>query len=129
MTRSHRTRNLLFIFLGLLILLFKNSYTGPCAELFYRYASNFSVSFAIYFIAQLGFYPLPYPKLVSAAGALLAVELFELTNGFGIMINFYDPWDYFANALGVGLALGIDLLINYSLEKNLVESNHGKKLS
>ncbi|MCD4802940.1 MAG: hypothetical protein K8R16_08355 [Anaerolineales bacterium] len=129
MTRSHRTRNLVFIFLGVLVLLFKSSYTGPCAELFYRYASNFSVSFAIYFIAQLGFYPLPYPKLISAAGALLAVELFELTNGFGVMLNFYDPWDYFANALGVGLALGIDLLINHSLEKNLMESNDGEKLS
>jgi len=129
MTRSHRTRNLVYIFLGVLVLLFKSSYTGPCAEIFYRYASNFSVSFAIYFIAQLGFYPLPYPKLISAAGALLAVELFELTNGFGVMLNFYDPWDYFANALGVGLALGIDLLINYSLEKNLLESSTGGKLS
>ncbi len=129
MTRSHRTRNLIFIFLGVLVLLFKRYYAGPCAELFYRYASNFSVSFAIYFIAQLGFYPLPYPKLVSAAGALLAVEIFELTNGFGIMLNFYDPWDYFANALGVGLALGIDLLINHSLKKNLMESSAGEKFS
>jgi len=60
---------------------------------------------------------------------LLVVELFELTNGFGVMLNFYDPWDYFANALGVGFALGIDLLINHSLEKNLMESNDGEKLS
>ena len=129
MTRSHRTRNLLFIFLGVLVLLFKRYYAGPCSELFYRQGSNFAVSFAVYFIAQLGFYPLPYPKLVSAAGALLAVELFELTNGFGVMLNFYDPWDYFANALGVGLALGIDLLINHSLKKNLMESSAGEKLS
>jgi len=129
MTRSHRTRNLILIFLGVLVLFLKSSYTGPFAELFYRYASNFSVSFAIYFIAQLGFYPLSYPKLISAAGALLAVELFELTNGFGVMLNFYDPWDYFANALGVGLALGIDLLINRSLKKNLLESSTGEKLS
>ena len=129
MTRSHRTRNLIFIFLGVLVLLFKRYYTGPCAELFYRHGSNFAVSFAVYFIAQLGFYSLPYPRLVSAAGALLAVELFELTNGFGVMLDFYDPWDYFANALGVGLALGIDLLINRSRKKNLIESSPEEKFS
>ncbi len=129
MTRSHRTRNLIFIFLGVLVLLFKRYYAGPCAELFYRQGSNFAVSFAVYFIAQLGFYSLPYPRLVSAAGALLAVELFELTNGFGVMLDFYDPWDYFANALGVGLALGIDLLINRSLKKNSMESGTEEKLS
>ncbi len=129
MTRSHRTRNLIFIFLGVLVLLFKSYYAGPCAELFYRHGSNFAVSFAVYFIAQLGFYSLPYPRMVSAAGALLAVELFELTNGFGVMIDFYDPWDYFANALGVGLALGIDLLINRSLKKNRMESGSEEKLS
>jgi energy-coupling factor transporter transmembrane protein EcfT len=129
MTRSHRTRNLIFIFLGVLVLLFKRYYAGPCAELFYRQGANFAVSFAVYFIAQLGFYSLPYPRLVSAAGALLAVELFELTNGFGVMLDFYDPWDYFANALGVGLALGIDLLINRSLKKNRMESGAEEKLS
>jgi len=129
MTRSHRRRNLIFIFLGVLVLLFKRCYTGPCAELFYRHGSNFAVSFAVYFIAQLGFYSLPYPRLVSAAGALLAVELFELTNGFGVMLDFYDPWDYFANASGVGLALGIDLLINRSRKKNLIESSPEENFS
>ena len=129
MTRSHRTRNLIFVFLGVLVLLFKRYYAGPCADLFYRHGSNLAVSFAVYFIAQLGFYSLPHPRLVSAAGALLAVELFELTNGFGVMLDFYDPWDYFANALGVGLALGIDLLINSSLKKNRMESGAKDKLS
>ncbi|MGB2955367.1 MAG: hypothetical protein WBB64_05275 [Anaerolineales bacterium] len=126
MTPSHRIRNLIFILLGVLVLLFKRSYTGPCAEIFYRHGSNFSVSFAVYFIAQLGFYSLPYPRLLSAVGALLAVELFELTNGFGVMSNVYDPWDYLANVLGIGLALGIDVLINQSLKKHGVKPGGGE---
>ena len=40
--------------------------------------------------------------------ALLIVESFELTNGFGIMSNVYDPWDYLANAIGIGMAAGMD---------------------
>ena len=126
MTPSHRIRNLLFILLGVMVLLFKRSYTGPCAEIFYRHGSNFSVSFAVYFIAKLGFYSLPYPRLLSAVGALLAVELFELTNGFGVMSNVYDPWDYLANVLGIGLALGIDVLINQSLKKHGVKPGGGE---
>jgi len=126
MPPSHQTRNLLFILLGVMVLVFKRQYGGPFAELFYRHGSNFSVSFAVYFIAQLGFYSLPYPRLISAVGALLAVELFELTNGFGVMSNVYDPWDYLANVLGIGLALGIDLLINRSLKKRGMEPVTGK---
>ena len=117
MAHSHRIRNLIFVLLGVMVLVFKRQYMGPYGELFYRHGSNFSISFAIYFIAQLGFYSLPYPRLLSAVGALLAVELFELTNGFGVMSNTYDPWDYLANFLGISLALGIDVLINRSLKK------------
>ena len=29
-------------------------------------------------------------------------------NGFGFMSNIYDPGDYLANAVGVGLALGVE---------------------
>ena len=126
MTPSHRIRNLIFILLGVMVLVFKKQYVGPCSELFYRHGSNFSVSFAVYFIAQLGFYSLPYPRLLSAVGALLAVELFELTNGFGVMSNVYDPWDYLANVLGIGLALGIDVLINQSLKKHGVKPGGGE---
>lgn len=111
MKNFHRFRYLIFILLGVFVLLFKRYYTGPFAELINNHGSNFSVSFAVYFIARLGLRDLPYAKLLSASGSLLAVELFELTNGFGVMSNVYDPWDYLANALGVTLAVGIDLLI------------------
>jgi hypothetical protein len=111
MKNFYRFRYLIFILLGVFVLLFKRYYTGPCAELINNHGSNFSVSFAVYFIARLGLRDLPYAKLLSVTGSLLAVELFELTNGFGFMSNIYDPWDYLANALGVTLAVGIDLLI------------------
>lgn len=127
MNLFHRLRNLAFILLGVLVLLFKRSYTGPYTELVNNYGSNFSVSFAVYFIAYLGFNSLPYPRLMSAVGALLAVELFELLNGFGVMSNVYDPWDYLANALGIGLAVGIDLLLNkLPKNKDLTELQKGE---
>ena len=97
-----------------MVLVFKRYYTGPLAELVINHGSNFSVSFAVFFIALMGFSSLPHSRLWSVVGALLAVELFELTNGFGVMSNVYDSWDYLANALGIGFALVIDLLMNRS---------------
>ncbi|TFG49287.1 MAG: hypothetical protein E4H33_02560 [Anaerolineales bacterium] len=112
MIKNQRIRNLVFILLGVLVLVFKRYYAGPFNELVNNHGSNFSVSFAVYFVALMGFDPLPRTRLIAVAGSLLAVELFELTNGFGVMENVYDPWDYLANALGIGLALGIDLVLS-----------------
>jgi hypothetical protein len=36
--------------------------------------------------------------------------MFEATNGFGVMVNVYDPFDFIANAVGVGLALAVDMI-------------------
>jgi hypothetical protein len=43
---------------------------------------------------------------------LAIVEAFELTDGFGVMTNVYNPFDYLANALGVALACGVDLFLS-----------------
>ena len=40
--------------------------------------------------------------------ALAAVWGFEATDGFWVMSNVYDPWDFVADAVGVGVALGVD---------------------
>jgi len=112
MSNPKRIRNLIFILLGVFILIFKRHYSGPLEELIYSYASNISVSFAVYFIALLGFDKLPQHRLLAVLGSLLAVELFELTNGFGFMTNVYDPRDYLANALGITMALVVDLLLD-----------------
>ena len=111
MKQSHQIRYFVFIALGIFILLFKRHYNGPFAELVYNQGSNFSVSFAVYFIGVMGFSSFPHPRLLAFIGALLAVESFELLNGFGVMANVYDAWDLQANALGIGLALVVDLLM------------------
>jgi hypothetical protein len=121
MKSSLQIRNFLFIALGIFILLYKRHYYGLFADLAYNQGSNFSVSFAIYLIGLLGFSSFSHPRLLAAIGALLAVELFELLNGFGVMANVYDPWDVLANALGIGLALGIALLTD-QLEKKSKEA-------
>jgi len=46
---------------------------------------------------------------LAASLTLLAVELFEATDGFGVMANTDDPIDLVANAAGVGLAVIVDI--------------------
>ena len=118
MKSSYQIRYFIFIALGILILLFKSHYNGPFAELVFNQGSNFSVSFAVFFIGLMGFSSFSHPRLFAFIGALLAVESFELLNGFGVMTNVYDPWDLLANAMGVGLALVVDLLMDRP-EKNI----------
>ena len=102
-----RYRNLTMILVGIFCLLIKSWFAGSIDNLAYSYLGNLSASFAVYFIVSM----LPIRNLtwpLNALLALLIVESFELTNGFGIMTNVYDPWDYLANFIGIGLAIGID---------------------
>ena len=107
MMRDTPIRDIIFIAMGVLVLLLKPHYSGPGAEVVYAYAGNVSISFAVYFILRIAD-KLKFSKLAAAGAALLVVELFEATDGFGIMTNTYDPFDFVANAIGVGLALMID---------------------
>ena len=45
---------------------------------------------------------------MTAGLALTVVELFEASNGFGVMTNQYDQADFAANAVGIALALAVD---------------------
>jgi hypothetical protein len=48
--------------------------------------------------------------------ALFLAGAFEATDGFfGLMTNVYDPLDYLVNALGVGLAVLVDVVAAYVL--------------
>jgi hypothetical protein len=58
------------------------------------------------------------PRRIAAPLTLLAVELFEITNGFGVMANVYDPADLVANAAGVGLAVIVDLGTGTALRRH-----------
>jgi hypothetical protein len=108
----------LLILLGVLVLLLKQSYNGPGQEMVKSYSGNFSISFAVYFLICFSSDHWKQNKLITAIFSLMIVELFEITNGFGIMTNTYDTIDLFVNLIGVILALAVDQLLtrNYSKE-------------
>lgn len=112
MIAKEKLRYLLFVLSGALVLMLKHNYNGPYTEIVKSYSGNISVSFAVYFIMTFSSDNWKGNRFITAAIALLTVELFEITNGFGIMTNVFDPIDLLANLIGVGLALGIDLLLS-----------------
>jgi hypothetical protein len=103
-----KVRNVLFSLLGAAGLVFKPLYTGPFQELVLSHGGNFSVSFALYFAAINATVSTPYPRTLAAGLILVAVQAFELLDGFGFMANVYDPIDLLANFAGVGFAVLVD---------------------
>ncbi len=86
----------------------KSHYSGPLAEIVHNYGGNVAASFAVYFMIRIVALNRKYGRLLSASVALLAVGLFEATDGFWVMTNVYDPVDFVGNALGVGVAFLVD---------------------
>lgn len=119
MSGKEKIRNVLFILLGALILVLKHNYNGPYSEIVKSYSGNLSVSFAVYFIISINSHQWKRNKLITATIALIIVELFEITNGFGIMENVYDTIDLFVNLIGIILALVLDQLLNMNNSVNL----------
>jgi hypothetical protein len=112
MLNKEKIRNIIFVLLGVAGLIFKRSYNGPLTELVVSYLGNVSVSFAIYFLTAIYTSQRKLNRYFTAGIAITIVELFEITDGFGIMRNTFDPWDLIANFVGVGLAFLLDLSIN-----------------
>ncbi len=112
-TVADKARNVLCVLVGVAALVLKRQYAGLGKQLVHNYGGNIAASFAVYFV----FLQLPIPTLlkkpVSAGLALALVELFEASDGFGVMTNTYDPIDFVANALGVGLALVVDTTLRF----------------
>ncbi len=106
-----KARNVIFVLLGVAALVLKKHYSGPLVEIIHSYGGNLSASFAVYFVVRILTFGWRYRRFATAGIALLVVELFELTNGFGVMTNVYDSVDLLANAVGVVLALAIDTLV------------------
>jgi hypothetical protein len=109
-----KARNVLLVLLGVAALVMKRHYSGPFVDIVHSYGGNASASFAVYFVIRIVTLGWRYGGLLTASVALLVVGLFEATNGFGVMTNVYDPADFVANALGVGLALVVDTLASSS---------------
>jgi hypothetical protein len=105
-----RRRNLVFVLLGVGVLVLKGSYAGPMQDIVRSYAGNLFVSFALYFVTSFAVHDRRHARFLAALVALVAVTAFELADGFGFMANVYDPVDLLANAAGIGLAFGVDVL-------------------
>ena len=111
-TMRTTARNVFFVLVGATGLVLKRHYSGPHREAVHSYGGNIAVSFAVYYWANLVVTLLPFPpsfrKVLTAGLALAVVELFEALNGFGVMTNVYDQFDFAANAAGIALALAVD---------------------
>ena len=105
-----RMRNIALALLGAIALVLKSAYAGPFEAVVHSYGGNFAVTFALYFAAVSATHNLRRPRLIAALAALAVVTLFEITDGFGVLANVYDPLDMLANAIGVGFGLVVDLL-------------------
>jgi hypothetical protein len=103
-----RIRNIVMVLVGVAGLLSKS-------------LGNVAASFAVFFLVSLA----PVPKLHRVwivVVALAIVEAFELTNGFGVMTNVYDPFDYLANSLGISLAFCADLALTSIMKTRSLSS-------
>jgi hypothetical protein len=107
--RRHK-RNVFMVLAGVAGLLMKSWFSDSIGEFAYSYLGNLTVSFAVYFIVSIAA-GARLKGITIAVIALLVVEIFELTDGFGILANVYDPFDYLANALGVALAYFVDVVL------------------
>ena len=105
-----KARNVFFALLGAAALVLKGHYSGPYSETVHSYGGNIVASFAVYYVVALLPLPPRFRKLLTAGLALVVVELFEALNGFGVMTNVYDRVDFAANAVGVALALAVDIV-------------------
>jgi glycopeptide antibiotics resistance protein len=117
MSEKEKVRNVLFILFGVLVLLLKQIYNGLALEIVKSYSGNLSISFAVYFLLCFSSDHWKQNKFITAIISLIIVELFEITNGFGIMTNTYDIIDLFANLIGIILALAVDQLLTKNNSK------------
>lgn len=110
MSARRRKWNVFMVLVGVASLLMKSWFSDFMGEFAYSYLGNMTVSLAVYFLVLIAA-GARLKGIAIAIIVLLIVEIFELTDGFGIMTNVYDPFDYLANALGVALAYFIDVVI------------------
>lgn len=109
MKTYHRTQDVVMVLVGVIALLIKSWFRGSIGSLTHAYLGNVAASFAVFFVVAIAA-DRKLNRIWMAAIALAIVEAFELTDGFGVMTNVYDPFDYLANALGVVLACCVDFI-------------------
>ncbi len=126
-TVSTKSRTVFFALLGVAGLVLKRHYVGRYRDVVHDYGGNISASFAVYFVlSNLHLHAQSkYRRLWTAAAALLVVDLFEVTDGFGVMTNVYDPVDLVANAVGVALAWAVDAITPNGLPRFRTRDKEG----
>lgn len=112
MQMSGRAQDVFFVLLGVGGLVLKGQYSGPADELVQSYGGNVAASFAVYFLAKRVTARSNLPHASSAALAFMAVQLFEVLDGFGLMKNVYDRLDLAANTAGIALAIALDIVVD-----------------
>ena len=115
--RTITIRNVALAVLGASVLVLKSGYHGPFADVLNAYAGNVAVSFALYFAVINATARFRRPRMVATALTFLAVQLFEVTDGFGVMDNVSDPADVVANTFGIGLAVIVDVVTGRALQR------------
>jgi len=111
LAKAPRLRNIILVLVGVSGLLVKRWLSASLSEMVYSYLGNVSISFSVYYLVSIGARG-RLNKAVYAVIALLAVESFELADGFWVMSNVYDHYDLVANAIGVAMALVVDVALN-----------------
>jgi hypothetical protein len=111
-------RNVVLALLGAAVLVLVPAYDGPFETVLGSYGGNVAVSFALYFAALNATARYRRARLLAASATLVAVELFEASDGFGVMANTFDPIDFVANAAGVGLAVLVDVVTTPILRRH-----------
>lgn len=102
-------RNIVMILMGVSGLLLKRWVSSTISQIAYSYWGNITASFAVYFLVNNAAQNRVKGFIIGLI-SLAIVQSFELTNGFGVMTNVYDPFDYLANALGISLAYVVDAI-------------------
>jgi hypothetical protein len=119
-----KARNVLFVLLGVAGLVFKRHYSGPDWEIVRSYGGNIAASFAAYFVITCLPFCSRFRRLLAGGLTLAVVELFEVSNGFGVMTNVYDRVDFAANAVGIALALAVDSMTSPTSGRPSNQSDH-----
>ena len=117
MDSGEKIRNLLLTGIGVGGLLFCRHYYGPMGDIFHSYGANITFSFGAYFIFKFFRLPPTDKKYMNAAYTLSGVSATEIAQGIGFYRGTYDPLDFFVNAAGIALALGIDIIISRQKRK------------
>jgi len=117
MTARLRARDVLMVLAGVAGLLAKRWVAQTPGDLAQSYLGNLVVSFAVYFLVSIAAGN-RLNRFMIGIIALAVVEVFEWADGFKIMANVYDPFDYLANALGIALAYMVDVVSTRLIRAN-----------